>query len=141
MNIDNFKNQHRQILQGIDTLRNYTKAGVVANAEAIAQQIVALSSIIKVHLAVEDRVLYPSLQSHAHPDLADMGRRYQDEMKDIASGYMVFSRRWNTAAALAGDPDGFRADANSLLKRVYLRMKKENNHFYPAIEAAAHLAG
>ena len=139
MNIDNFKNQHKEILQGIEALRGHTRAGIPEHAEAIAQQIVSLSSIIKVHLAVEDRVLYPALQTHARKDLAEMGRRYQDEMTDIASGYMVFSRRWNTAAAVARDPDAFRADANTLLKRVYVRMQKENIEFYPAIEAASRI--
>ena len=136
MDIDSFKAQHEKILEGIAALRNYAKAGIAENAELIAGQVVALSSIIKVHLAIEDRVLYPSLQKNAHAELAAMGRAYQDEMKNIAQAYTAFSRRWNTPTQVAREAEGFRHDANTVLKMVYQRMQRENTEFYPAIEAA-----
>ncbi len=54
MNIDKFKHQHLDILRSIDLLRQLTHAGVEHNAAEIAQRIVAMSSTIKLHLAVED---------------------------------------------------------------------------------------
>lgn len=135
MNIDSFKKQHVQILTGIATLRRYAQEGIKGNAESIANEVVMLSSVIKVHLAIEDRVLYPSLQKNAHPELAAMGRSYQNEMKDIANAYAGFSRRWNTASQVSENEDDFRRDANTVLKQVHQRMQKENREFYPAIEA------
>ena len=57
MNIDRFKHEHVDILASIATLRRLTQAGVTGNAVQIAQSVVAMSSLIKLHLAVEDRVL------------------------------------------------------------------------------------
>ncbi len=57
MNIDKFKHQHLDILRSIDLLRQLTHAGVARNAAEIAQRIVAMSSTIKLHLAVEDQAL------------------------------------------------------------------------------------
>ena len=97
MNLDKFKHQHTDILRSIATLRALAQAGVEANASAIAQGIVAMSGTIKLHLAVEDQVLYPALQRGGNAELARLGCQYQSEMASIASAYDAFARRWNTA--------------------------------------------
>ncbi len=137
MNIDRFKHQHIEILESIAALRTLTRNGIVENATDISKMIVAMSSTIKLHLTVEDSHLYPALQSGNNRALAQMGKRFQDEMINIAAGYVAFSRKWNSAGNVASDPEGFRSDANSVLKTLYDRMQKENTDFYPAIEAAA----
>lgn len=135
MNIDKFKHQHVDILRRIAALRGLTHAGVAHNAAAIAEDIIAMSAVIKLHLAVEDQALYPALQRGGSDELARMGRRYQDEMGPIAAAYDAFARRWNTAQCLGADEAGFRADANDVLRRVYARMQREDREFYPCIEA------
>jgi iron-sulfur cluster repair protein YtfE (RIC family) len=135
MNIDKFKHQHVDILEGIAALRRATQAGIAGNATEIARLIVSMSSIIKLHLAVEDQVLYPALRNGGNATLAKMGKKFQDEMGAIATAYMGFAGRWNHAAKLTSDPEGFRADANTVLKILHERMRKENTVFYPAIEA------
>lgn len=134
MDIDRFKHQHVEILQGIASLRKLAHAGIQENAHNIARQIVALSNIVKLHLAIEDRILYPALQQASNARLAQMGQAYQDDMKGIANAYIAFSRRWSSAAAVAGQAEQFRTEANSVLKIVHARMQKENTEFYPAIE-------
>lgn len=136
MDIDRFKHQHVEILQGIAELRRLAHAGIQSNARAIAARVAALSSVVKLHLAIEDRILYPAVQNTGNARLADMGRDYQDDMKGIASQYIAFSRRWSQADAVAAQPEAFREDANTILKTVYQRMQRENTEFYPAIEAA-----
>lgn len=135
MNIERFKHEHVDILESIATLRRLTQAGVLDNAVQIAQRVVAMSSLIKLHLAVEDRLLYPALQKGGDAALARLGQRFQQEMGTIASAYLGFARRWNTADALRADEAGFRANANLVLRQVYERMQRENHDFYPRIEA------
>jgi DUF438 domain-containing protein len=135
MNIDKFKNQHVEILTCISELRTLVKNGIRNNAEEIARMIISMSSIIKLHLAVEDKILYPALQSANNASLAKMGKRFQDEMTSIARAYLDFARKWNAASTLAKNPEEFRSDANSVLRVLYERMRKENTDFYPVIEA------
>lgn len=137
MNIDRFKNEHAQILEGIAALRRLSHAGIVDHAAEIARGIVAMSSVIKLHLSAEDRVLYPGLQASGDHGLAMLGRRFQQEMGSIAAAYVEFAGRWNTPGRVHGDPEGFRADANRVLKAVYERMQRENHDFYPLIERHA----
>ncbi|NYT61940.1 hemerythrin domain-containing protein [Alcaligenaceae bacterium] len=135
MDIERFKHQHVEILDGIAKLRRLAHAGIKENAHEIAQAIASLSNIVKLHLAIEDRILYPALQSGSNARLAAMGKAYQEDMQGIASGYIAFSRHWSTATAIAEKAEQFRAEANTVLKTVYSRMQKENTEFYPAIEA------
>ena len=135
MNIDKFKQQHVDILQGIAALRRLAQAGVARNAAEIARGIVAISATIKLHLAVEDRALYPALARCGDAALARAGRAFQDEMDQIARNCEGFARRWNNAASLARDEAGFRADANIVLREVHARMQRENRDLYPRIEA------
>lgn len=135
MGIMRFKNQHVEILEGIDELRRLSQAGVSVNAPAIAARLGELNSVVTRHLAVENRILYPAIQKAADPQLAAMGMEYQEEMNGIANEYIAFTRRWSAAGQLRNDPDGFRQDANKVLRMVYERLQKENREFYPAIEA------
>ena len=135
MDIDRFKQQHDEILRRIDTLRRLTHAGVSHNAKSIAEEVRALGKVVTLHLAIEDRILYPAVQKASNAELAAMGAAYQDEMKGIANRYIRFTNQWSDALKLAANPDAFRDDANTVLKDVYLRMQRENHEFYPAIES------
>lgn len=134
MNIDRFKHEHEEILHGIAALRGLSHAGVADNAAEIARGIVAMSSVIKLHLSAEDRVLYPGLQASGDRTLAALGWQFQQEMSSIAASYVEFARRWNTPERVHADPAGFRADANRVLRAVHERMQRENRDFYPLIE-------
>ncbi|QAA92959.1 hemerythrin domain-containing protein [Pollutimonas thiosulfatoxidans] len=136
MEIDRFKQQHVDILQGIAALRKFSQAGIQENATEIARQVKALGSVVTLHLAVEDRILYPSLQKGADLKLAEMGRAYEEDMKGIANEFIAFSRKWSVAKTVAEKAEEFRAEANSVLKVLHSRMQRENTEFYPAIEAA-----
>jgi hypothetical protein len=83
---------------------------------------------------VEDRILYPTLAQSGNDGVAAMSARYQDEMKGIAFTFIGFARRWSDAAQLAKEPEGFRAEANTILRGVYERIQRENREFYPTVE-------
>jgi iron-sulfur cluster repair protein YtfE (RIC family) len=135
MNIDKFKQQHIAIVDDIAALRQLVHGGIEANAARIAARIVGMSGNIKLHLAVEDRMLYPTLRASGNTVIARMSNLYQLEMDGIVAAYMTFAAKWNTAAHLLADPEQFRNEANSVLRTLFERMKKEDHEFYPAIEA------
>ncbi|MDY0309529.1 MAG: hemerythrin domain-containing protein [Castellaniella sp.] len=135
MNIDRFKHQHVEILSGINQLRRLSHQGIADHAVDIAHALNMLARVVIQHLAIEDRILYPSLEHSGNERMARMGATYQGDMKGIANGFINFSRRWANATMLTRNPEGFRAEANTVLKQVHDRMLRENREFYPAIEA------
>lgn len=136
MNIDKFKQTHADILRRIDQLRRLSHAGVAHNAEAIAKGIVDMSSVIRLQLAAEDQSLYPALARHEDAQLVRMGERFQSEMGPLAASFTAFAKRWNTAASVRSNEADFRAAANDVLRRVFERVKQEDNVFYPRVEAS-----
>lgn len=136
MNIDKFKHQHMDILGSISALRKLAHEGVARNATEIARLIVSMSSTIKLHLAVEDQALYPALQRGGNTELARMGAQYQRDMGPIAQTYEAFARQWNRPESVRHNEQGFRDDANRVLRMVFERMQRENRDFYPRIEGA-----
>ena len=140
MNIDKFKHQHEDILDAISSLRSLVKNGIPSHATEIAQCIVAISGIIKLHLAVEDRILYPTLEDSDDRVLKQMGRQYRDEMQTISKAYIAFAVKWNTPSPLMEQPEQFRTEANAIFKLIYDRIKKEDRDFYPVIEESQTVA-
>lgn len=136
MNIDKFKHQHLDILGAIAALRTLVQTGIVEHAADISQRIIGMSGIIKLHLAVEDKLLYPALEASGDAVLARMSRLYRSEMDGISGAYLAFAAKWNTPRLLSEQPEIFRDEANHVLRTLYERMKKEDREFYPAIEAA-----
>lgn len=137
MNIDRYHRDHAEIYRQINALRALSKAGVRENALAISEAITGTASHIKFHLAAEDRVLYPNLARSGDAAVAAMSARYQREMTDIAGAFAGFVEHWRVPSRLAADPDGFRHDANSVLRALFERLKHEEAELYPAAESAA----
>lgn len=134
MNIDKYKHQHTIIFDSIRKLKELSHRGITQHAADIAAQVIKMSSVIKLHLSIEDKFLYPALREANHHRLAMMGKQYQNEMTHIAQAYGAFALRWNDAAHVAADPEGFRDDANKVLKVLFERMQREDRDFYPMIE-------
>ena len=93
MNLDKYKHQHGAILDSIRALHTFSRLGIVAHASDIARHVIEMSSVIKLHLAIEDRFLYPTLQQRGDAALAGMGRQYQQEMAQIADTYGAFAKK------------------------------------------------
>lgn len=136
MDIKKFKEQHVQILSGINDLRKLTHDGIEENAAAIASGVSRLSSIITQHLAVEDRILYPALENSQNTHLANLSKKFRVEMAGIANPFIAFARKWQQTRQIMDNPEGFRSEANVVLKRVYERMRQEDRDFYPVIESS-----
>lgn len=134
MNISKFKHQHEDILAAVAEMRRLVRDGIPQNADLIARLVIGISATIKLHLLREDAHLYPALAAANH-HLADMGRRYQTEMGQIADAYRRFAGKWNTAKQVNQQPEQFREEANAVFKVLYQRIQRENVELYPAVEA------
>lgn len=134
MDIERFKKEHVDLLAAVTALRELVHLGVGEQAEAIHRQLSAMNSAIKLHLAAEDRMLYPALMKAADPAVARTGQQFQQEMGGLAATYLAFATRWSLAGKIAADPQGFRDDANGVFKALHLRVQRENRELYPLAE-------
>lgn len=139
MNMDRYHRDHGNILEQIEALRSLSRAGITENSEHIARRIVDTASLIKFHLVAEDQVLYPLLARSGVPEVERLSTRYQQEMQGLAEAFREFVVRWRVPARLQADPEGFRHDANTVLKALYERLQREDRELYPAAEKLGRL--
>lgn len=134
MDIQRYKQQHGDILRDVGALRELIQSGIDQHADTISQLLVSMSTGIKFHLAAEDAVLYPALLRADDPAVVELSRGYQAEMQGIAGAFGEFVRKWRVATHIAGDPEGFRGEANAVFRALHERIRRENQELYPAAE-------
>jgi hemerythrin-like domain-containing protein len=134
MNIEKFKQEHVDLLGAVTVLREFVQSGVQEQAEAICKQLMSMAAVIKLHLAAEDRVLYPALAHAEDPFVAHVGKQFQQEMGGIAEAFTAFISRWNLASKIVANPDGFKDEANAIFRALHTRVQRENRELYPLAE-------
>lgn len=134
MNIDRFKQDHVDFFSSVTELRHLVQSGVREHAAELAKRLVSISSAIKMHLAAEDRMLYPALERSADAVTAQTGRQFREEMGSLAPALNTFMAHWSLASRITADPQGFRDDANAVFKALHQRVQRENRELYPLAE-------
>ena len=135
MNTSRIKSDHDALYAGMDALRGLLQAGVAENASALFAELKKISATIKLHLAIEDRMLYPALANASDPQVAAVGQRFQHEMGGLATAYEDFAVRWNTAARIAADPQDFGRQLGAMLDALHARIQHEDRELLPLAES------
>ena len=141
MDIQRYRHDHAWILKQFEALRGLAHGGVREHADEISKLLVTVSARIKLHLATEEDLLYPSLAHSGDPVAAELGERFRAEMHGMSAAFVEFVKSWWTPAQLANDPAGFQQSANVVLKALFDRIKRENTELYPAAERVAERVG
>ena len=126
------RRQHDDILKDIATFAVLLKpAPRPATGASLLEQLSALSGKIKVHLAMEDNVLYPELLAAADPQTRTTAAAFKKEMGGIGAAFAAFRERWNTADAISANLAAFAREASNVLEQLNQRIQRENGSLYP----------
>lgn len=128
--------EHAEIAARAARLAATTKA---ADATTIRVALDDLADALVDHLATEDRDVHPRLMA-ARDGATRLGaeaarRRYET----LAADWLALIGHW-TEHAIAADRDGFAAAAAALIKRLYDRIREEDDLLYPAALATGQMA-
>ena len=89
-----------------------------------------LNHLLMVHLAKEDKLLYPSLL--AMPAARALAQRFADEMGGLASTYLAYNAAW-PIERIEQDWAGFGAATRGVMKALRQRILREERDLYPRI--------
>ena len=109
-------------------------ANLSKKAAEIRDVISSLAGKLSIHLAMEDKRLYPKLMAHSDLDVRALSRRYSEEMGSLSSDFMQFNQRWLTAALIEKEPAKFGDEMTIILTALQSRIEKENNQLYKLID-------
>ena len=89
-----------------------------------------LTHVLMVHLAKEDKVLYPRLL--AQPQTYAVAKRFADEMGDLSETYLHYTATW-TIERVEGDWAGFGEATRRVMTALRRRILREERDLYPRI--------
>ena len=108
-----------------------------AAAVEVTLMVARLTGILRIHLALEDEILYPALRRSSDPRTAEIGERYWREMGGLADMFLDYVDRWKRADAVLAEQERFRSESATVFKALADRIEKEHREIYPLAEQVA----
>lgn len=135
MHTASLRQQHADLGKILTSLGQRAKAG--APGSELRTALVDLSGKLTMHLAGEDRMVYPALQASKDPQVAAMATRFASEMGGLGAAFKAFTQRFATPAAIEGDRPGFISALAGVTEAIVKRVQAEERELYPAADRAA----
>lgn len=129
------QSQHEACLAIVSDIKAHS-ARIVDRPAAvdITMMLARLTGILRIHLALEDEILYPALRNSCDPAVADIGDRYWREMGGLADTFLDFADRWKRADTVLAEQAQFRTESAEVFKALADRIALEHREVYPLAE-------
>jgi hemerythrin-like domain-containing protein len=92
---------------------------------------------VKIHLATEDKVLYPNLEKHKDAKVQQMAKQFAAEMGQIKTVFEAYLAKYPTAQAIESHAADWVKETKDLFTVLGKRIERENNELYAAADKAA----
>lgn len=106
----------------------------VASARVARKTLSTFAGSLKVHLAMEDKTLYPELLGKGG-QTGELAEQFVQEMGTIAGVLGDFSKRWGNPEDIASDRARFAEETSQLVEAVGDRISRENTQLFPLADA------
>ena len=126
------REQHAGLASQLGAIDQAIKAGRSGND--LRKMLIEFSGKLTVHLAAEDRMVYPQLQSSLDSSIAAMAKRFAAEMGGLGAAFKAFNHTYNTGVAIDSDRVGFTKAFNGIVAAIVARVKAEEHDLYAAVD-------
>ncbi|HEY4118842.1 MAG TPA: hemerythrin domain-containing protein [Byssovorax sp.] len=130
-----FRRQHEELAQSVADITALLDAAELAkDASIVSGHLSILSGKLTVHLAMEDKGLYPRLARHASRPVRDLAQRFMSEMGSIHDVFRDYLARWRDPAQIQRQAQSFVEETKGLLAALTQRIAREDNELYPMVD-------
>lgn len=127
--------QHEDILEVVARIGNHgIPERVKANSFEILLLLSELAGKLSVHLATEDKYLYPKLKGHSDARIRETSSAFEAEMGDLSSVFKAFKAKYSTTGQIGEASAEFLQDFQLIRTALTTRIAKENQRLYPLLE-------
>ena len=135
MYMDQLNEHHKKLWDFLQKLQSYqSDAEVLAHGKEISATISQLSGIVSVHLAAEDKYLYPALQKDPAAHIQQLAAKFSREMGTLADVYKAYRDRFMLTSQIEADPALFLKETARVLQALSNRLQKEDKELYPLLK-------
>lgn len=130
-----FVQQHEDMLVIAKEISKLLDPNILAKEAQPARSLLSkLSAKLKIHLASEDKSLYPELLNHKDANVKATAKKFMDEMGGISDVFVKYTEKWVSADAIQKNPNDFIKDTKDLFSALAKRIEKENRELYPLVD-------
>ncbi|CQR75029.1 hypothetical protein SOV_35330 [Sporomusa ovata DSM 2662] len=135
MDINNLVRQHNEVIDLVDKINTYqSQEQVKENALEISNMLARLSGIIKMHLASEDKFVYPVLIKHTDSQIRNTAEAFVNEMGELAKVFEKYKMKFLGSSKIAENAADFLVESKIVFSALSERIKKENSLLYPLVK-------
>jgi len=109
---------------------------VPAQAAECRKVLSNLAGKLRIHLATEDKLLYPRAAQSTDQSLRDLAARFQQDMGPLAQTFKAYSDRWLLPKDIASQAATFVTESRKVIQALTDRIRRENTEFYVALDKA-----
>jgi Hemerythrin HHE cation binding domain len=131
---DKFRSQHSDILEVVGDITQNIK--VQADAAVLRRMLSNLAGKLNLHLAMEDKALYPRLMEMKDGDAKEVATRFMTEMGGLGGAFAAYNNKWQVSV-IRKDPAGFSKESHAVFSALGKRIARENADLYPLADRAS----
>ena len=134
---DTLKRQHHELEVIVATIHKQmaSKETIKENAREVRRLLSKLAGKLKMHLAMEDKILYPKLLDSDETNNKRTAKEFLDEMGQIGELFGQYLNNYATEKEIYEDIEGFIYNSNGLFKCLAERIEKEDKILYPLADS------
>jgi hemerythrin-like domain-containing protein len=130
-----FRRAHHELLELIETMTPRLVASELQRDATDARAMLSmLAGKLTVHLAMEDKALYPRLATHANLDVRRLAEQFEKEMGGIFAVFKQYLAHWPNAEAIQMNGAGFVVETRQIFDALQARIAKEDAHIFPRLD-------
>jgi hemerythrin-like domain-containing protein len=132
---DNFRKQHVEILTIAREINGLLSDTLDDNGAAKIRPLLSkMAGVVSLHLAMEDKSLYPVLAKHQDNNVRTLSTRYSTEMGSLAAAFGDYMKNWQTTTQMRADPARFSIASKAVFNALSKRIHRENTELYPLVD-------
>jgi hemerythrin-like domain-containing protein len=133
---ERYRQQHAELATIVTELeRELDATRLGADASNARRLLSSLTGKLTLHLAAEDKHLYPELARSTDDNLKRMASKFAQDMAPIAKAYTEYVNKWPSPTAIKGNPAAFITESKAVINVLKGRIKKENTELYPLADS------
>ena len=133
--VTRYKDDHEHLEKLTSKIYPYLNVkDVLGDTRTIKSLVGDLISALDIHLAVEDKSLYPLLLKHSSRQVTDTVQSFIDEMGEIRKNVLLYRKKWTRISKIQDEPNQFIGETSIILEELNTRMKKETLELFTLLD-------
>ncbi len=131
------RQQHQDLLRIVGQIVPLLKPDTLdqTHGDALRKLLLELTGKLNMHLAAEDKVLYPELAASTQARVSATAAQFAKEMGHIGGAYKEYLGKYPNGTAISNQAKAFCADTSAVFTLLGKRIQREESELYPLADS------